>query len=371
MGISKGELDANAKNMLLRYICRDHFTSAFYAEYVPYTQPLGIVEFLHRAWMPKGGTEVPQIFCGVPNILTVHGELWSPHIQAVLKKAGIEVQQPHSGMSFSRELDPFEALVLFNEEDSQKRYVKNVNQVLAMHMDQYNTVLPVSKSKSSRWDHYKMRFNKFKPEFPASFAQFSDQDLPHFSEQELWKLRVYNPVRAQWLAQEKGRLQGKGPSYRELLRDLAEAQVWPVFEQWGEYSKITKSKNTHELSSLPSEVQAFPGRFCTAMESALHFDPCCVMALAYYGIFLLEVGREKDMGKAEGLLKQAVGQGRKELVRDGKAHPHMHLENRPYLRAMLHLIKLLKYQGRSEEAHPYVQELRRLDIGDSYESSLL
>ncbi|ACA59117.1 hypothetical protein Daud_0576 [Candidatus Desulforudis audaxviator MP104C] len=116
-------------------------------------------------------------------------------------------------------------------------------------------------------------------------------------------------------------------------------------------------------------AESFPFRFERAMERALDFDPDCVMALSYYGIFLFD--DLKEPARAEPLLRRAVEVGRCELVWDGESHPHHLLENRPYLRALLHLADLLVQQGRAAEAQPYIAELRRLDPVGAYEWSAL
>ncbi|MEW6458031.1 MAG: hypothetical protein AB1441_03010 [Bacillota bacterium] len=373
-GTSRRDLEANAAKMLLRYVCRDHYTGAFYAEYVPYTAPLDLVEFVHRAWMPKGGTECPQVFCGVPTYLMVPEKIWTPELESALAQAGTVSLKPPSGFASGlpvlRHLDSFEGFHLFRDARYEPRdaHLDMVNQSLGRFMREHNTLWTMGEGRDqpTRWELIKQHFATTPPVFPPPFPSFAGRPLPQYENREQQYAEMNrNPARAHWLFQEERRLQGTAPTFRQLLRDLAEAEVWPLYEEWPDWTPPDPAAG----GPRDHWAESFPFRFARAMERALDFDPDCVMALSYYGIFLFD--DLKEPARAEPLLRRAVEVGRRELVWDGESHPHHLLENRPYLRALLYLADLLVQQGRAAEAQPYIAELRRLDPVDAYEWSAL
>jgi len=365
-GINKTDLLSNKEKLFLRYVIRDHNSKTLYCEYCRFARPLDLIEFLHRAWMPKIGTERPQVFCGMPEFLMIPENIESETLEAALAGVGVKALKPPSGfasgMRVFRELDDFEREFSFWNREKHPPTSGNLEFSILEFIHEYNTTRPIDHRKLSPWEILQEHFKRCPPLFPPLIEKFSGKTLPALPpSHELYEM----PVSIQaWLISEHLRKNGDELTYPGLLSELAEAEVRPVYEEWDDFTPYEKFQSEEDKRALAG----FKYRFKSAMVRALKYDPTCMMALSYFGSFLKDEGEYAD---AERYLRNAIEIGRQKVISDNDYHPHYIINNRPYLRALWALSDLLLLQRRLAEAEVFIRELRRLDKDDLYESSKL
>ncbi len=313
--------------------------------------------------MPKIGLEKPPVFCGIPSFLMVPENLWSDDVAEFLQKVQVKPLKPPSGfasgMRIFRELDNFERQLLFWS-SHERPTVDSLEYLVNKFMDDYNTATPIDRHGISPWEALQRYFEECPPMFPPPIEKISGKTLPPLPTERI-QLKIRDSIQA-WLITEYLRRKGDEPTYQDFLSELAESEVWPVLERWGDYTPYEKFQSDEEKRRLT----AFKYDFKSAMLRALKYDGHCVIALADYGIFLKDGG---EYDQSETYLRRAIDIGKQKVIPTDEDHPHSNYKNRPYLRALWHLSDLLLSLNRYSEAAVFINELHTIDKDDRYRSS--
>lgn len=95
LDVDLARLAKSAKEHVVHYLIRDHYSGVFYGELVPGSKLIQVQHFLIRAWSAK--EKYP--FCGVPEYISIPKSVEKefPAIRSLMEKAGIQVTEVTRG----------------------------------------------------------------------------------------------------------------------------------------------------------------------------------------------------------------------------------------------------------------------------------